>query len=184
MVLLLQTERDELIEQVYENRKIWVEDPIRSIMKMEEDVEDVGQDVLLKLLGGAIEKYDRKRKLGPWIKEVSINTARDFLCYKKRRHAINIDGESGFESILHEPLYDNPLERLELTEGVLMVRKGICRLSIDDRNILYKGKYFAEDERNYGALKSARELGVSRLTFRNMQGKVLKRLKNCMGEVA
>ena len=91
------------------------------------DAEDLAQEAFLKAFA-AIDRFAGNSALYTWLYRIAVNTARDWLDWKRRRPSVSLSGEDG---PIAEPVVEpgsGPSERLERRETVVAVHRALGRL--------------------------------------------------------
>jgi RNA polymerase sigma-70 factor (ECF subfamily) len=90
------------------------------------DAEDLAQDAFLKAFA-ALDRFDGRSALFTWIYRIAVNTARDWVDYRRRRPVVPLEGPHGGPA---EPADTSPLpaEAAERQELRAAVRAALERL--------------------------------------------------------
>jgi len=91
------------------------------------EAEDLAQDTFVKAFA-AIDRFQGGSALYTWLYRIAVNTARDWVDWKRRRPAVSLDGEHG---PIAEPEVDpgqSPLARLQRLEAVQAVHRALEQL--------------------------------------------------------
>ena len=98
------------------------------------DAEDLAQDAFLKAFA-ALDRFDGRSALFTWIYRIAVNTARDWVDYRRRRPVVPLEGTFGGPS---EPVDQGipPGELAERDELRAAVREAVERLAEPFRTTL------------------------------------------------
>lgn len=98
------------------------------------DAEDLAQDAFLKAFA-ALDRFDGRSALFTWIYRIAVNTARDWVDYRRRRPVVPLEGTFGGPA---EPVDQGapPGELAERDELRAAVREAVERLAEPFRTTL------------------------------------------------
>lgn len=107
---------------------------IRTIHRMvgnAETAEDLAQETFLKAYD-RLDRFDSSKRFGPWLFQIGVNTAIDWLRRNKRRHRLSLhelnQGEGNYE-----PPDADPRNELDLAQEVHHV---LAQIPVDYRTVL------------------------------------------------
>jgi RNA polymerase sigma-70 factor (ECF subfamily) len=107
---------------------------IRTIHRMvgnAETAEDLAQETFLKAYD-RLDRFDSSKRFGPWLFQIGVNNAIDWLRRNKRRHKVSLNeltqGEGGFE-----PPDPDPRVELDLAQEVQFV---LSQIPVEYRSVL------------------------------------------------
>lgn len=107
---------------------------IRTINRMvgnAETAEDLAQETFLKAYN-RLDRFDSSKRFGPWLFQIGVNNAIDWLRRNKRRHKVSLNeltqGEGGFE-----PPDPDPRNELDLAQEVQFV---LSQIPVEYRSVL------------------------------------------------
>jgi len=98
------------------------------------DAEDLAQDAFLKAFA-ALDRFDGRSALFTWIYRIAVNTARDWVDYRRRRPVVPLEGTFGGPSEPVDPSAP-PGELAERDELRASVRDAVERLAEPFRTTL------------------------------------------------
>jgi RNA polymerase sigma-70 factor (ECF subfamily) len=107
---------------------------VRTIQRMvgnSETAEDLAQDTFLKAYD-RLDRFDSSKRFGPWLFQIGVNTAIDWLRRNKRRVRISLNEMNQGENSFDPPDAD-PRNALDLSQEVQHV---LAQIPIDYRTVL------------------------------------------------
>ena len=103
---------------------------IYGIVRDRHEVEDVAQDVFLKVFT-RIDAFDGRSRFYTWLYRVAANTAKDHVKKRSRRPAVALDEDAGIETGA-----PGPADSAERSEARRRVREAIAGLPVRYREVL------------------------------------------------
>ena len=107
---------------------------VRTIQRMvgnSETAEDLAQDTFLKAYD-RLDRFDSSKRFGPWLFQIGVNTAIDWLRRNKRRVRISLNEMNQGENSFDPPDAD-PRNSLDLSQEVQHV---LAQIPMDYRTVL------------------------------------------------
>lgn len=107
---------------------------VRTIHRMvgnAETAEDLAQDSFLKAYD-RLDRFDSSKRFGPWLFQIGVNTAIDWLRRNKRRVKLSLNEMNQGESS-YDPPDPDPRNALDLSQEVQHV---LAQIPIDYRTVL------------------------------------------------
>ena len=137
------------------------------------DLDDLVQDVLIKLWKG-LEKYDReKSKFRTWLSHVTRNTVTSY--FRSQNIRPNLDNSDDIEATnVLDSYSDSDLEKIFEDEW----RAYLCSLALEKVNKLFTGQAveaFKLSQKGKGPAEVAEELGLSKESVPVLTSRVRKR---------
>ena len=120
----------EALRQVIERYQQRVFALVFGIVRDRHEVEDVAQEVFLKVFL-RIHAFDGRSKFYTWLYRVAANAAKDHLKKRRRRPSVALDEDAGIPDET-----DGPRERAVVEESRRMVRQAIAALPARYREVL------------------------------------------------
>lgn len=129
---------------------------VRSLVHNPQDVEDVSQEVWIKVANNLANLRDQERLL-PWLYRISRNCALSFLTTQKNRQQVANTDEDDIVDTLASPLTDGPEAQAISVVERREVWAALAELSPADRTVLLLREF-----RELPYADIARELNISR----------------------
>ena len=156
---VMQGDREAFYELVKPNERM-IFSAAFSILKNEEDAEDVAQEAVMKGLVH-LGSFRGDCKFGTWLVQIVINESRMRLRKRNRRYFDSIDSQENSEDGERSPLEiadDKPLPSHEVENKELKTRleKAIMQLSP-----IYREVFVLRDVNQLSIIETAKALGIS-----------------------
>jgi RNA polymerase sigma-70 factor (ECF subfamily) len=120
----------EALRQVVERYQDRIFGLLYGIVRDRHEVEDVAQEVFLKVFT-RIDAFDGRSRFYTWLYRVAANTAKDHVKKRARRPAVALDEDAGLEAGGR-----GPVESAERSEARRRVRESIAKLPVRYREVL------------------------------------------------
>jgi RNA polymerase sigma-70 factor (ECF subfamily) len=108
---------------------------VRTIQRMvghAETAEDLAQDTFLKAYD-RLDRFDSSKRFGPWLFQIGVNTAIDWMRRNKKRIRVSLDEMARGEGGGYDPPDPDPRGSIDLSQEVQHV---LNQIPIDYRTVL------------------------------------------------
>lgn len=172
IIILLLAESDpvygSLLEEIYQKNKNRVYSHAYSIVKNQQDAEEIVQDVFLRTYFH-IRKLENKTpgQIVLWLRICTKNRSIDYLRKKKQLHTISIDEQEEKSSSIDIPDHaSNPDELYINQEIIRMVREKVRILPFEQSTAIIYRYYFNMSEKEIAEIMGKKPSAVSSLIYR------------------
>jgi len=156
------------LEEVYENNKHRVYSHAYSIVKNQQDAEEVVQDVFLRAYFH-IQKLENKsqRQISLWLRICTKNRSIDYLRKKKQLHTLSIDepDDDSLSMELPDPS-PNPDELYINQEKIMFVREKVRNLPFEQSTAIIYRYYFNMSEKEIANIMGKNPSAIGSLIYR------------------
>ena len=165
-----------MLMEKYQNRVFCV---AMGFVHSKEDAEDLTQEVFIKVYL-SLSTFNHESKFSTWLYRITINTCINFANRNRKRRLLQSLEDVWHSAFNQRDEEQTPLEKMEISERNLLIKKAIDSLSDRQRVAFILSKYEELPQKEIAAIMDTTEGAVEQLLQR-AKNNLQKKLKRSVG---